>query len=1340
LRAKPDDILIMNMRQRILLLVLICSLFSGMAFAHSPDSLHFARYSIEHGLPDSTINGIAQDREGFLWVATPVGLVRYDGRRFFQMRASHGLNTANAAAYGVAVGAQGAIWAVFEDGIYRLDRDSQVFSKFYDFQRTTISTVQVKQLDRTRIAVFFDNQFIVIDTSRSTSEQNSFSAPWAIADLALFNDSIYAVAHNKLFTGKLNSDAVDFTLFTHSALPDHHITAIDAGQKRLYISTKRQGLWQFDSDNQQVRRYLNDQHVIGAFRDRQQRLWVQTYAQGIWMFTQNSQKFSYFQLSDPHSIASNNITSIFESANGDIWIGTQKGGLNHHRMSTEHIYHLKHDTAKSSPISGNDVTAIAVDKYNRGWLAANADGISIHNPDSRVTQVIHSHLAGGNVTDIFIDEEFAWVLGDFGMTKISIDTLAVEQTYNPDTTEIPFANLVKWVNLDESSGFLLHRNAGVTLFNKVNNTFVHYDHTNTALPTQHFDYGVNYNGFVWLVSNVGIHAYNPKTENFDNFAFGPDIPITQINHMTIHNDEFVLSTNRGLYFFDPLYKQFHNRGVPDEVAESNLQATIVYIPAMQYPDDWTPHPMHTHSDETTEDVYFSTSKNGLLRYQLGRKEVAWFVEDDGLQGNEFNPGVAYHNDKGRFVFAGINGITVLEPSLYSKASPNIVLAEVAIFFRDGKQQHFIRTPDWNTLDHAKISNIQYFLGDTNFTTHRNTVIRVNDNQAIYKTDDFVYSQTPLAGANRLSFIYDKQSAKPPVAIDIAFKQPNEWFRNYIFLAVLALLSVFIVISVYQWRLALAKKHNQLLLLRLEQRKQQFQAHQAEIEARCQLAEKNLTEKNQLFENIATELKIPLSLIIEPLQRLAPVLPAGLEQPQLTSITRNAHKLRLMVNKVFELSQADYVAHHNDIQDSCDLAHVITQNIHNIQQTAEHRDIHINFIPIEPFKIALSLEDANSILANLCLNAVYYNRINGSITVSVESTKDLIYLKVSNTGKGMSEAECQQALTRFYRTESASQQYPDGVGLGLNIVQNIVTKNKGELFIASQPEVNTTVTVVLPNLLEQSLIPQRKNNDELPRALCIDDNQEILSYLDIALNQSFALTLLNSPVDALEISRDILPDIIISDIMMPHIDGIMLMSQIKEDPLLSHIPIILISARTSQNDILEGLRNDAADYICKPFDNEELRLKALNLINIQKKSRQQVVERVKNVNSEQQNTPELSKFMSALVAACEAQYHNPDFSIKELGVALDIGSRQLQRKVKAETDQSPSEFLRNYRVKKGAELLLEGNTATSASYAVGFMTPSYFITCFKKLYGQTPKQFTLQHQPEQTVDDGASASK
>ena len=1307
---------------------LLCLLFLfSDVFAHSRDSLHINHYGIADGLADSTINAIVQDSLGFLWIGTDDGLVRYDGVKFKKYNVTHGLKNRTNKVTQLFVDTNNNLWVAFDCSIHVLIADQHTFTYVHGFDdiNTINKTVnRIAQLSPHIISVLTSQGAFLFNNNSATSNPTFIPSDAPLIDLVTINNTQYFIGKNKFYTLAPQRDSffvADVPVITDSMT----ITTALVFNNLLYIGTKTQGLLVFDQDLNLIRQFsslattgqntLKHDYVSSLTVDHSQRIWVGLKTHGLVMIQANNVRGTLgFDPTDKHSLTTNFINALYTTKNGDVWIGTDRGGINHFRASSEKLYHLKHSILQDSPISGNDVTAIAVDKYQRGWLASNSDGISVYNPDTYENTVINQQLAGLKVAKLYTKDQYTWALDEVGITKIDVDTLKVVGTYTPDNSNLPAGKLMDWLSIDDNLALLTHKGYGVSLFNISALTFKNFTVQNSQLPTNQFGQMLKINDQIWLSSNVGLHLFDPAKEVFSHYLFAPQQNINTINHVTYNpNNHIVLSSNNGVHVFDPLTRTFVTKNYPSALASMNIQATLV----------------------TDAGVHWSTLKNGLIEYQNDSASFSWYTEADGLQGEEFNPGVAYKNIRGMYVFSGLNGITVLDPSALVKPEIKLKIAEMRVLYQDGTDAVFSNIHSDSMVFDKPIDVIKIDLGDIHFTTHKALQFEYFTQTGMTKFDNFQLVFSPKVGSSTINIVnpllaFDNVIV-PPVQLHI--QQPIPWYTTPLGIIALALLAVIIVFGIVRLRTKKMQSQAEELAMLVEKRTDDLR-RQTEI-SRLQ-AEKLATtvaEKDAIFETISHELRTPLTLIQGPVQQLRNYEMEPEAQTMLNILVRNADRLNTLVKKVFELSVSDKLPEASTNAAITDLSLVIRQLATIFTPYTEQRDLSFVFPDFAPLKLTIPLYNLETILSNLISNAVKYTPTGGEISIEVETDAHFVTIHVMDSGVGIAEHEIPLIFNRFYRSQSEHVNIEDGTGLGLAIVEQLVNKADGLIKVSSNLDKGSRFSVVFPNTLHQVYQPHIINEDQ-PCILCIDDNEDILTYLENLFKDEYQIHTSNSPITGLTIAKDLLPDLIISDIMMPEMDGIEVLNTLKNDELTNHIPVILLTAKSSQASRLEGLSSAASDYINKPFEEEELRLKTRNIIAEQEAIRSRYIQSVSDIEPEIQSEPPVtpSTFILKLDSILQTHYNKPDFTVQELADQCGMSDRQLLRRLKNETGIGASEFIRNFRLNIAADLLKAGKPASFAAYEAGFTSPSYFSTSFKKLFKMTPKQFSKKQKLDSIV--------
>lgn len=1297
--------------------ILLCSFICTDVFSHSRDSLHINKYNISDGLPDSTINAIAQDGLGFMWFGTDDGLVRYDGVRFTRFNRQHGLKNKSNKVTQIFRDENNNLWVSYECSVHILLANENQFT--YGFSLNSSKSVSksvsfIAQLSPHVVALSSAEGLYLANPKRITSDPHYIPTDEPITGYVELDGRNLFIGTTQLYT--LSPDRQTLNAINLGGLPnDVNITSSTIYNNQLVVGTYQHGVYTYD-------RYLNYQdntfldmasptqpRVTAIDSDTSKRLWVSTANKGIFLFDSGQKSHHLrFDPTDPHSISTNSIRTLYQSQNGDMWIGSQRGGINHFKKTSEQLYHLKHSVLQDSPLSGNDVTAIAADKYLRGWMASNTDGISVYSPSTNISVVINQALPGLTVSNIHIQDQYAWVLDEQGITQINIDTLKVVNTYTPQNSKLAYGGLVDWLSLSPESALLTHRNNGVSLFNLAELTFEHFTIDNSSLPTNQFNQMLNLNGIEWLSSNMGLHTFDQRTKEFQHYLFSAQQNINQVNHITSNpQDHIVLSTNSGIHIFDPLSKTFLDSNFPSFISDTNIQATLI----------------------TDEGVLWSTMKNGAVEYRDHSQHVSWYTEADGLQGNEFNPGVAYKNSRGLFVFSGLNGITVLNPSRLSKLPIKLQLAQLQVFYSDGSEESLFNIHDNNFTFNRKVDAVNVLFGDTNFTTHPQVKFELYSAEGKVILNDFSAVLSPKSGPTSFSIVnpryqYDNLMAEP---ITLSLSYPKPWYLTFWAFALYLtglIIGIYLIVTL---RTRQVKRTAADLALIVEKRTDDLR-RQTEISRQQTLKlEQTVAEKDAIFETISHELRTPLTLIQGPVQQLRNYQMEPEAQTMLNILVRNADRLNTLVKKVFELSVSDKLPDTKHNTAITDLSLVIQQLALIFTPYTEQQKQTFTYPKFAPLKVTVPMYNLETILSNLLSNAVKYTEKGGDINIDVETDSHFVTIHVSDTGAGIEEKDIPLIFNRFYRAHSEQVEGEDGSGLGLAIVEQLVDKADGLIKVNSELGKGTQFSVILPNNLNQKYIPT-VSEEERPCVLCIDDNNDILTYLENLFKDEYQIHTANSSTAGLTLAKDLLPDLIISDIMMPEMDGIELLNTLKADIITNHIPVILLTAKNSKAARLEGLASAASDYINKPFEEEELRLKTRNIIAEQEAIRRKYIKSVANLNTldDDTNTTSQSDFIEQLHAILKEHHQKSDFTVQDLANLSNVSDRQLLRRLKNETGIGVSEFIRNYRLHRAADLLKAGKAASYAAYEAGFTSPSYFSTSFKKLFNMTPKQFAKKH--------------
>lgn len=523
--------------------------------------------------------------------------------------------------------------------------------------------------------------------------------------------------------------------------------------------------------------------------------------------------------------------------------------------------------------------------------------------------------------------------------------------------------------------------------------------------------------------------------------------------------------------------------------------------------------------------------------------------------------------------------------------------------------------------------------------------------------------------------------------------------------------------------------------------QQLEVSKKELERLDQM-------KSNFFSNVTHEFRTPLTLIQEPARELIDY-PDQKVRESARLISNNSNKLLELVTELLTLTRLDSGKVNLKMQIG-DVTEVIRAEFQKFLPKAEKEGITLHLKVEKSFPpISFDRQKIESIVSNLLSNALKYTD-HGSVVMTLNHVKTpqrQYIIKVKDTGRGIPEESLDKIFDRFYQVDSSNTRKGEGTGIGLALTQQMIHLMRGKITVESEMDQGSTFKVVLPieeNMANDTInidtqvtevesnvsvmdsnpsseIKETLNNENLKIALVVEDNVELRQFIKSGLQSHYQTVTASNGEEGLQKAKNLLPDVIVSDVMMPEKDGITMLQELKADLLTSHIPIILLTAKSAVEDRLEGLSLGADEYLTKPFRMDELIIRSNNLINNRIRATQKYIAayQARNPSQEAMDEPE-NDFMRNLILVIESELENESIQINDYAAKMYISRTHLHRKIKSLTNQSTTEFIRNYRLDKAMCMLRqkEGNVLEIAS-KVGFSSEKYFSTSFKKKFGVSP---------------------
>jgi signal transduction histidine kinase/AraC-like DNA-binding protein len=781
------------------------------------------------------------------------------------------------------------------------------------------------------------------------------------------------------------------------------------------------------------------------------------------------------------------------------------------------------------------------------------------------------------------------------------------------------------------------------------------------------------------------------------------------------------TTGNGLIRFDKTSGESHAFTSDDGLPNNTIYAIV--------PDD-------------QHHLWLSSNK-GITRFHTATYTIRNFDIADGLINNEFNRWHCFKLPDGRIAFGGMTGYTIFNPADIKDDAfqPRVLLSNLMINNKPLPDSAALNAGSLDKLIKLTLPYDQNFLSFEFASDEYNRPQKISyryrltnfDNDWVYVQKERFANYTKLPpgkytleiNAANISGIWSSNIKK----LEIVITPP--WWQTWWAYAAYILIALGLIISFLYYRVRRARLRQEMIL-------QQKQTEQ--LRAIDEM-------KSRFFSNITHEFRTPLSLIISPVEKLQSEVKDEKVLNTLSSVQRNANRLLQLINQLLDLSKLESGNMPLNFSRGR-LDEFIQEMVNSFQPLADHQQIELRCDCIFSEDYLFEADKLKTILFNLLSNAVKFTppRSGGKIVVTAgEDDDNRIRLVVKDTGVGIQPDKLPFIFNRFFQADDSRVRSYEGTGIGLALVKELAELMHGTVTAESQPGLGTAITLIFPVekagfsnapiwQKETTVITpfkkpvhtngHEKANNDLPLLLLVEDNEELLSFLCESFERSFRVLTAANGMAALQIAREELPDLVVSDVMMPEMDGYALCSQLKTDVLTSHIAVILLTAKISYESRLGGLQLGADDYINKPFHFLELDTRIRNLLDHQQKQRENYrIQLQKNGLSVQPNESE-NPFLKNIYAIIDEMIDDSQLGASKLAEKNAMSLRTLNRKLNTMIGMTAGDLIRQYRLQKSITLLKAGRNVSETAYLVGFETPAYFSQCFKEQYGVSPKDYPL----------------
>lgn len=1340
-----------------IIIALITALASSLlTYAAPHPELKFKQIGIAEGLSHATVAGISQDARGYIWVATSDGLDRYDGYGFkvYRHNQSDSTSLADNALRHLRNDADGRLWIAAANTLSLYDPSAD---RFVNYRLTAPGDPEISDI------LHLPDGRILLATSAGLftfSRDGSFARgidghPYTrpAVSLALKDKTIFVGDAR----GGVTAMSTDGTSMRPLRLPGNPFvkTMLPDGGQHLLLGTEGRGLLRYNLRDDSFTEYraggpegLGSDYVRSLAHDREGRVWVGTF-HGLAILDHARRRFTLY---DPkpetaESLSHTSVRCIYADNQGGMWLGTFFGGLNYHHPLRNQFVTLRSSQSRPS-LNDNVVGTMAEDSRGRIWIGTNNGGLNIYDP----AEGSYRHftkadgLGSDDVKAIFLDEPAGKAYVGAHIGGLSVLDIATERiTRCPGVAD----NVYSIIPARRPGHLWLATLDGIQLFDKATGRS---ERVATNLRRGITDLYRDSAGHLWVYGEDGIEVYDENAASALAPAPGvlPDaFPGGRVWVYNVYQSRdgrsYWISTGQGLWHIDigsgNVTRYSTDNGLPNDIVYGVLE-------------------------DPSGSVWCSTN-HGLALLDPADGSVRTYSARDGLQSNQFNPKSFLRSSSGRLYFGGVNGLTAFNPSVLESNpySPAPIISGLRLFNRavtpgdeTGLLTRSISETEKITLGvdqtvfTVDFTVCNYVAGDHNTFAYMLEGL----DKDWYTTDgpgSVTYSNLPAGNYRFLLRAANNDGVWCSTVTGLDITILPVWYKRWWAIVLFVLVAVAATAGVlrYFWRKRALEEQ-----LRLERVDRERQRELNEMKVR-------------FFINMSHELRTPLTLILLPVEEMLERASDPKTVRRLNTVKNNANRILHIVNQLLDYRRAELGMFRLKVE-PVQINGLIRDIFDNYEYQAQRRGIIYTLDSSVPDRKALcDPQYIELICNNLLSNAFKYTPKGQSITMSLDlaGTREVpaLRIRVADTGCGIPAEKISEIFTRFYQVNDRT----GGSGIGLSLVKRLVELHHGTISVSSTLGKGTEFTVEIPigeeaysteettpagsddssaaaDAPAQAEMPvaylddtadeapgQDSASDEAeesddsgrtkPSVLVVDDNPEILKYICGNLADTYNVLPAADGAKAIQVLSQQPVDLILTDIMMPDIDGVQLCRTVKRNLRTSHIPVIMLSAKSDVADQLGGFKVGADDYIPKPFSMPLLAAKIKNLLRTRDQAIRHFNDSAKIEPEKVAMNPLDEEFLRKAVDTMERHLDDSQFSTDAFAREMCMSRSNLHLKMKALTGESTNEFIRRFRLQRALELLKTGRyTVSEVSAMVGYGTPSYFATSFKKFFGTLPSEY------------------
>jgi len=1322
--------------------------------------------SKQEGLSQASVFAITEDADGFLWLGTRDGLNKYDGYEFKVYRRNE--NSTSLAGNDVRTlyydHLSHQIWIGTLDGLSVYNEALDNFKNFKHLP-TDSSSISSNHIG----AILRDSKGrLWIGTSKGlhtfNEREENFTRhrlsekPGSNSIEAIFEDSddnIWIGTREGLFKLETNRDSQGFqrkdieykmsgswiTSIDQDSEKAIYVGSGDAGLSIIYPQTKQAEVYLSIADDQTS---LSHNDIRDLCIDHKDRIWVGTF-KGLCQFDKKLKKFlQYKKTNNPNSIPDNSIKSLYEDRKGSMWIGTYFAGI----INIDDRYN-QFENFVFSPfedgLSAEVISAFEEDKEGNLWIGTEGGGLNYYDVSTGKYAIFQASdsktntIAGNNIKQVLLTGDSLWI-GTFnkGYSIMNLRSGKIENhRSNPQLPHSISNNNVYGFLLEGKNMWILTYGGGLNILDLDSGKYSVYNHDprNSNGISSDFSRVImkSKDGNIWIGTSRGLNKVVKNTKGlparFINFLRDDKIyALAEDSREQI----YVGTISNGFYILNPKTEELQQLTLEDGLAGNTVYGIL---------------------EDDDKFIWLSTN-NGISKYDPRTKSFINFNNANGLYNSEFYFNAHRKTASGELLFGGFNGYTRFDPK---KIESNQYVPEIV--FTDLSQNNVQVDIDSKGLLPKSVDQLQqleFKYNEANFTLEFAALdfFSPQNNQYAFMLEGLDRTWNYVVGESKATYTIQKAgnytfrlkgsnsdgvwNPQERTLEIVVLPPPWRTWWAYGLYTLLLLASAYALIRYLKLRSSL--KIEKLA------KSQQDEIHQMKL---------------KFYTNIAHEFRTPLTLIIGPIEdlikdsnwKLNP-----LKKQKLQNVYKNSNRLLNLVNQLMTFRKMETGNDPLTVQE-IELNTYLAEIFSLFEDHAKSKEITFKLdLPSEDVKVWIDPSKIEKVIFNLLSNAFKFTEPYDSISLGLILSDKEVLVSVKDTGKGIAKSQHEQIFRRFYeKNTNKTSNLIKGTGVGLSLSRQLVELHKGSLTVTSSEDEGALFRLSLllgrEHFMDSELVDKKNidlsysktmleqgqkeqyssiatfNKHRSTRGLkilVVDDNLEIRTYLNSIFSDEYVVISAEDGLDAFEKTKKFMPDIIISDVMMPIMDGIEFSQEIKNNFETSHIPVILLTAKAQIDDKLSGLDSGANDYISKPFHPQELKLKVRNIVTQRQNLKQALKDNRTYSPSEVNLTSADEEFIETFIKLIEENISNPDFKVDQLAHELAVSRAIMFNKIKALTGSTPKNFMKSFRLKRAIQLLESGKISISEiAYNVGFKEPKYFSKVFQKEFGSTPSEYLSQ---------------